>query len=276
VVAPALRARPDPDLLETAAASVRELVADYEPPRFSSVPDEDAALFLCAIDHKAGYGRAYLVGGRGPFRGSALLWELGLLAAQRHPGLLTAERLADIDAEELAELFRIGGETVEGADVRARLWRELATGLQTDYEGSTEVLLASAGGRLGGPEGLLERLAAFEAFADPLQKKSFLFAKIAERRGWLRVEDPESWQVCADSVLMRLALRSGLVAPGPEPEVRAATRDALRLLAERAEVSPQLLDDLLWERGRDDSDLLGAAVGDELGEPPREPGSHWY
>ena len=68
------------------------------------------------------------------------------------------------------------------------------------------------------------RLAGFEAYSDPLPKKSFLFAKIAERRGWLEVDDPEPWEVCADNVLMRLALRSGLVEPGELDEVRAATR----------------------------------------------------
>ena len=76
------------------AARVRELAASYEPPRFEEVPNPDAALFLSAIDHRSGYRGAYLVGGKGPFEGSALLWRLGLLAEARHPGLLSAERLA--------------------------------------------------------------------------------------------------------------------------------------------------------------------------------------
>ena len=75
--------------------------------------------------------------------------------------------------------------------------------------------------RLGGRGGLLGSLARYEAYGDPLAKKSFLFAKICARRGWLEVRDPESWEVCADNVLMRLALRSGLVHPGSLAEVRA-------------------------------------------------------
>ena len=39
--------------------------------------------------------------------------------------------------------------------------------------------------------------------------------------------------------------------------------------------APPLLDDLLWELGRDDPDLLGSYAG-ELAEPPRDPASHWY
>jgi hypothetical protein len=122
---------------------------------------------------------------------------------------------------------------------------------------------------------LLERIGEFEAFTDPLQKKAFLYAKIAERRGWLDVDDPESWEVCADNVLMRLALRSALVEVGAREEVRAATRAAFKRVAEQAGVRVPVLDDLLWELGRDDPDLLGTSGGD-LREPERDPGSHWY
>lgn len=239
------------------------------------MPGPDAALFLCAIDHRSGYRAAYLVGGKGPFDGSALLWELGLLAERRHPGLLSAGGLAGVDAETVARIFRVGGETVADPGARAELWRDLAAGLERSYGGSADRLLAACEGRLAGAGGLLGRLGDFEAYGDPLHKKSFLFAKIVERRGWLEVSDPEHWEVCADNVLMRLALRCGLVAPGSRDEVRAATRSAFKQVAERAAVSPPLLDDLLWELGRDDPDLLGTDGGD-LSEPPRDPQSAWY
>jgi N-glycosylase/DNA lyase len=74
---------------------------------------------------------------------------------------------------------------------------------------------------------------------------------------------------------MRLALRSGLVGEGSVEEVRAATRRAWKQVAERAGVSPPLLDDLLWERGRDDADLVGAEAGD-VREPPRPEGTVFY
>jgi hypothetical protein len=260
---------------ERVATRVRELAAAYDPPSFGHVPNADAALFLCAIDHRTGYRGRYLVGGRGPFEGSALLWELGCLAERRHPGTLSAAGLAEITPERVSELFRIGGETVAGADQRARLLRELAVGLESEQGGEADALLAAAEGRLGGAGGLLSRLGRYEAFADPLQKKSLLYAKVAERRGWFDVADPESWEVCADNVLMRLALRSGLVAPGSLDEVRAATRGAFKTVAADAAISPPVLDDLLWELGRDDPDLLGAHAGD-LHEPPRDPAVAWY
>ena len=137
------------------------------------------------------------------------------------------------------------------------------------------LLIAASEGRLDGPGGLAARLAESEAYADPLAKKAFLFAKIADRRGWLDVVDPSGWEVCADNVLMRLALRAGLVEPGSLEEVRPATRAAFKALADEADITPPVLDDLLWELGRDDPDLLGNAAG-EVREPPRDPASHWY
>jgi hypothetical protein len=257
------------------AARVRELLAGYAPPDFAEVPDPDAALFLCAIDHRTGYRRRYLVEGSGPYEGSALLWALGLREQRRRPEALRAEALRDVAERQVAELFRIGGESVAGPAERARLWRDLAAGLLESYGGEASELIAAGEGRLGGSGGLLARLAEFEAFSDPLQKKSFLVAKIWERRGWLEVLDPGSWEVCADNVLMRLALRAGLVPLGDAEEIRAATRAAWKQVAERAEVRPPLLDDLLWERGREDPDLVGSEAG-ELSEPPRPPGTTYY
>jgi hypothetical protein len=257
------------------AERVRELADAYEPPRFEEAPGPDAALFLTAIDHRTGYERAHEVDGNGPFEGSELLWRLGTLAERRDPGLLSAARLRGADAAIVEVMFRAGDETVAEAAERAALWRDLAAGLGRDYGGSAARLLGASGGMLGGPGGLLERVAAFEAFGDPIQKKAFLFAKIAERRGWFAVADPEAWEVCADNVLMRLALRSGLVEPGSRDDVRSATRDAFKRVSAESGVSPPVLDDLLWELGRGDPDLLGVEAGD-LREPDRDPGSHWY
>ena len=263
------------DAVGRVAERVRELAGDYEPPSFAHVPNVDAAIFLCAIDHRTGYRRRYLVGGHGPFEGSALLWAVGIQAAERNRGLLTAGGLRDVSAERIAVLFRIGGETVAEPGRRAELWRDLAAGLERDHGGEAEALLGAAGGRLGGPDGLLGLLARYEAYGDPLAKKSFLFAKICERRGWLAVHDPESWEVCADNVLMRLALRSGLGPPGLPRRGAPGHPAGVQAGRGRVGIAPPVLDDMLWELGVDDPDLLGAQGGD-LDEPPRDPASDWY
>jgi hypothetical protein len=254
---------------------VRALADAYDPPTFDHVPDPDAAVFLCAMDHRTGYRRPHTVAAQGPLSGSALLWAVALDAARREPGRLTARSLRDIDAEGVAGLFRVEGETVADPERRADLLRDLARGLERDHGGEAGALLEAADRSLGGERGLLALLARYDAYSDPLAKKSFLFAKICERRGWFSVGDPEHWEVCADNVLMRLALRSGLVEPGTLDEVRPATRAAFKEVAAGSGVSPPVLDDLLWERGRDDPDLLGAEAGD-LREPPRDPDSTWY
>jgi len=254
----------------TVARRLRELWASYEPPGFAHVPNPDAALFLCAVDHKTGYTRAHIVDGDGPLSGSELMWAVAL----REPHRLTATTLVAVTPADVARIFEIEGETVADPERRAGLWRQLAAGLERDYEGSAQRLLDAAGERLGGERGLLARLGRFEAYADPLAKKAQLFAKICERRGWLTVGDPESWQVSADNVLMRLALRSGLVEPGGLDRVRAATREAFKRLAAETGIAPPELDDMLWELGRDDPDLLGVVA--DVREPPRDPRSTWY
>ena len=263
------------DALERVVARVKQLAKDYEPPTFDEVPHPDAALFLAAIDHQTGYSEPHLVDGAGPYEGSALLWALGLRAERRAPGALTARSLLGVDPAAIAAVFRAGQDTLHDPERRAKLWDDLAKGMLKDYGGQAEALIEASGGKLRGQGGVLFRLSEFDAFADPLRKKAFLVGKIWERRGWLEVADPENWEVSSDNVLMRLALRSGLVDQGDVEEVREATRDAFKQVAEQAKIAPPALDDLLWEKGREDPDLIGSEAGD-LSEPPRREGVVFY
>jgi hypothetical protein len=265
----------DPDAVKRVSTRVKKLAKEYEPPTFEEVPNPDAALFLAAIDHQTGYTEPHSVDGEGPYEGSALLWALGLRAERRAPGALTARSLMAVDPAAIAAVFRAGQDTLNDPDRRAKLWDDLAKGMLKSYGGQAEQLIEASAGKLGGPGGVLVRLSEFDAYSDPLRKKSFLLAKIWDRRGWLEVSDPESWEVSADNVLMRLALRSGLVEQGEVEQVREATRDAFKQVADQAGISPPVLDDLLWERGRQDPDLIGDEAGD-LQEPPRAEGVLFY
>jgi hypothetical protein len=265
----------DPDAVKRVATRVKKLAKDYEPPTFEEVPHPDAALFLAAIDHQTGYTEPHTVDGDGPYEGSALLWALGLRAERRAPGALTARSLLGVPAEAIAAVFRAGQDNLHDPERRAKLWDDLSKGMLKSYGGQAEQLIEASGGKLAGQTGALVRLSEFDAFADPLRKKAFLLCKIWERRGWLEVTDPENWEVSSDNVLMRLALRSGLVREGDVEEVREATRDAFKQVAEQAKISPPVLDDLLWEKGREDPDLIGDEAGD-LSEPPRREGVVFY
>jgi hypothetical protein len=267
---------PDPEALKRVTTRVKKLAKDYEPPTFDHVPHPDAALFLSAIDHQTGYTEPHTVDGDGPYEGSDLLWALGLRAEGRAPGALTARSLIGVPSEAIAAVFRGGPQdNLHDPERRAKLWDNLAKGMLKDYAGQSEQLIDASGGKLGGQGGALFRLSEFDAFSDPLRKKAFLVCKIWERRGWFEVTDPENWEVSADNVLMRLALRSGLVPEGDVDEVREATRDAFKAVADQAKISPTVLDDLLWQKGREDPDLLGNEGGD-LTEPPRREGVVFY
>jgi len=121
--------------LGTIVARVAELSASYSPPDFAHVPDPDAAIFLCAVDHKTGYERAHDVGGRGSLTGSELMWEVALAAGHE----LRAEALLEVRGDEIAELFRVDDETVGDPGRRAGLWRDLARGLVAGYRGETKI-----------------------------------------------------------------------------------------------------------------------------------------
>ena len=109
---------------------------------------------------------------------------------------------------------------------------------------------------------MLVRLSEFDAFADPLRKKALPRLQDLGAARLARGLRPGAWEVCADNVLMRLALRSGLVERATSR--RSARRPATpsRQVAEQAKISPPVLDDLLWERGREDPDLLGNEAGE--------------
>ena len=100
------------DLLSRASDRVREIASDWEPPDFGHVPDADAAIFLCAVDHKTGYSEAHEVDGEGPFEGSELMWMLGLKAAADEPGVLTSKHLRYVSAGDVAEWFRADSEPI--------------------------------------------------------------------------------------------------------------------------------------------------------------------
>ena len=181
----------DAGAVARATERVRELATAYEPPRFEHVPDPDAALFLCAIDHRTGYRGRYLVGGQGPLEGSALMWAVGIRASERRRGLLTAAALWEITAERIAELFRIGERPSPspsagppcGVILRSAWSATMAVGPTRS---------SAPRPRLGGAAGLLALLAPYAAYADPLRKKSFLFAKICARRGWFEAAIPRA------------------------------------------------------------------------------------
>ncbi len=103
------------------------------------------------------------------------------------------------------------------------------------YDGDVMNLYEAARHRLRGEGGILQRLTAFDAYSDPVEKKSFLFIMFAYRCGAWEIEDLEHLEVAIDYHIMRVALRSGMV--------RVTDPDLERILKERL---PLLLSAITW------------------------------
>src|SRR5439155_24350888 len=99
------------------------------------------------------------------------------------------------------------------------------------FGGSVLNIIRDSGGRLirDDQRGFLQLLNQFEAYKDPLGKKSFLLVKFLERRRFLVVSDPENLHVPVDNILLRLALRTGMV--------RLTNKDLEQRIRSGAEVS---------------------------------------
>ena len=226
-------------------------------------------IFMVAVDHRThppgGVYEAELDGR--VYRGASLLYRLGVEAYLRDRGFFSPEHMAEVTGEEVERWLSRRGARVSRPWERAELLRDLAEGLLELYDGRVLELIRKSRSRLYAPwRGLVERLKAFRAYMDPVEKKPFLLVKFLERRGLFKAEDRVRLQVPVDNHLTRVALRTGIVKPSQaelellahcrEAEVeediaiRAAVRLAWRLVSMEAGVSPLLLDDLLWLIGK--------------------------
>lgn len=252
----------------------------FPPPSAGEAIVADYFFFLTAVDHRTHAARRRYeatVGGR-RYRGSDLLYALARRRQRSDPRSFTALGLLEFSAAEAEALWSPSelGVKIKGARTRAALLREAAGRIVREYGGSSLGLIEACRGRLlaGDGTGLLERLARFRAYADPLRKKSHLLGKLWERRGLLKIADPEHHEIAADTVLMRIALRGGLVrvrdsalaarlsragrvTPAEEHAIRAATLRAFHHVAEAANWSPAVLDDVLWGVGREACPRVG-------------------
>ena len=202
-------------------------------------------------------------------------------------GLFLADRFRTIRDEAVAALFTSpGGKQPADVAGRAEIFRACATGLIKAYGGDALQLLERCRQRLGGAEGLLQRLREFGAYGDPVGKKSALLAKLLIREGLFAPTDPAEIDVAVDHVVMTMALRSGLVRTS-NPATRAAieggtyldqlqmsllrdaTKQAMRALCAASGLRADSVDDLVWSYGRaslrQDTPLrASAAVHSEL------------
>ncbi len=248
---------------------------EFYPPKNAS-KEEITMYFLVmvAMDHRLSRAkRPYEGYVDGKFyHGADLLYRLGSKKLAEDPEFFTADRLSKISKEDILGWLSISYKNriarPPDPEVRVQLLRDLGQKLSLLYDGSAYKLIVESKGYLKEKyaEGFIDRLKIFKAFQDPVEKKAYLLAKFLERRGVLRVNDPQHKEVPVDNHLVRIALRLGLIKVDKETLekiaaginfsweddilLRLTTREAYRLVSLRASVDPFILDDFLWAFGR--------------------------
>jgi|GEM_PF-612989 hypothetical protein len=226
--------------------------------------------FLVAIDHRTHPEPKRFeafVGGKF-YHGSDLMYFLARRAQENEPDLFTAKKMIKITEKDVARIFSVGDVTIKDPAERALLLRDCAKRLIDSYEGDLRNLLKSSEGYLLRSDkiGVLQQLRKFQAYKDPLTKKSYLLVKILRRQGYFEPADIENLSFPVDNILMEVALRTGLVEAYAlqgkiarkeqlnEKEVeylRNATREVFEMVSRASNIPPDVLDDLIWTFGRE-------------------------
>ncbi|MEM2021423.1 MAG: hypothetical protein QXP80_04265 [Zestosphaera sp.] len=230
-------------------------------------------IFMVAIDHRTSRYKPFEAYVNSKFyHGADLLYRLGSRKFLEDPEFFSPDRMSSISVDEVVEWLSVreGGSSVSVWDpeVRASLLRDLGLGLVKWFSGSVSELIKASRGylRRGPSQGLTHIMRRFKAYSDPVEKKTFLFAKFVERRGLISIADPWNKEVPVDNHLTRIALRLHLVSPeealhakirvrehytyAEDIALRLAVRTAYKELAKVAGVDPFILDDFLWYFGR--------------------------
>lgn len=240
-----------------------------EPPPEEKRPRANFWFYLTAISHQTGPLRGVIEGR--PLRGWDYLYACAERAYRSDPHFFTAERLWRLSPQDLKGIFSDQGDpstsTLDRIGERLHLLREAAASLLQWYQGDVWVLYERSGGCVGGGTGLLNLLAQFEAYRDPLKKKSYLLLMILSTSKIWVLQDLERLRFPVDNHLIRVALRTGMIRVEEqrlqerlkgEGEITSAEEQALRQAAQQAgdlllRASRRTvfeLDTILWHIGR--------------------------
>lgn len=188
-------------------------------------------------------------------------------AAGNDPGLLTPERWSGFDAAELRSLFHDAdfGLRLTDLEGRAELLRDLGLKMMDHGWGLADDLYHHCDQRIAfGSPNLLETLARFRAYDDPVRKKSYFFLALMRNSGLWKYKDPEALGPPVDYHETRGHLRLGTIritAPtllkkvhlgcavteSEDIAIRQAVHDAIMYISERSGLkNPSQLHYLFW------------------------------
>jgi len=198
-------------------------------------------------------------------------WDYLVVATRRCIEQFTASRMLDYAADELKALlsddFNPASSRIDRVAERLGQLHDCARLLLRKYGGEAMGVYQASGGFLNGEYGLLALLSEFDAFCDPLRKKSVLLAGMLQEAGIWPLKDPEHLKVAMDYHAMRVALRSGMievtdpglqsdlrehkpVTDGVNQTVRGAVSAACDIMVAESGASVFAFDKLIWHLGR--------------------------
>ncbi len=189
------------------------------------------------------------------------------LAAYVDRKTLSPEFWAGMTASKLREIFfdTALGERLSDPEGRALLVVDLGRKMLTRSWNCADQIYAVASGRIGtGTDNLLELLAQFRAYDDPVRKKSFFFLGLMRNSGIWSYPDPQNLGapvdyhevrghlrigtvVIRDPELLRMLMSGDKVSREQDISIRNATHKAVMLIsAESGLQDPSRLHYLFW------------------------------
>ena len=184
--------------------------------------------------------------------------------------IILAEMSINEASEKIKPFFSDDGSpekcTLDRLEERSRFLIDCGKILRNEYDSKAENLVNSAEGYLvRDGRGLYEILEQFEAYKDPLRKKSGLFIKLMKDAGLVKIIDPENYIPVMDYHMQRVLMRMGCVKvvdqdlknklKTREPlesdeEIRSKCIEAINIISDASEYPTFQMNDFFYPLGR--------------------------
>ncbi len=159
---------------------------------------------------------------------------------------------------------------ISDLEERVRLLNDMGSKMQQNGVDSVQKLFEQSGGHLdqyGEKQGLYRLLSGFEAYSDPVKKKSSYFFTLMKRQGFWDYADPENLLPVVDYHEIRINLRLGTVKINDEElrsklatkqevtwqddiDIRSSVQQAMVYIAKEAGIGHGKLHYFLWNLSR--------------------------
>jgi len=114
-------------------------------------------------------------------------------AIAEDPVYFSAENMSRITGQELRRILSDdldpAHSTLDRVEERVTQLRDCGQHLAAQYDGDVMNLYRQAGGYLHGERGILELMSEFQAYSDPIQKKSLLYLMFVSQAGIWEIKD---------------------------------------------------------------------------------------